>query len=535
MSTINRKLSVTFTVPLFIIAFFAIAGIYTMGRTSATRASQTIFSSMLESNSRYISDWVGENIKYVKNYAELVNSDKLKVNTLSDARLSGIATSVVGCLSLSFTSETDGNAVKKGGAPVISDPYIDAVSQKQIITISQQAKGGVAAADITTETVSTLISQIKVPGNGFAVITYGDSNRILAHPDREMTARGISEIDASLTSAKISEIMDNSAEGLTTRIEFTGGKTMVAMGIPISALNWKMIIFIEREFFYTTTNRMLTIVSLLTMLIAVLAYFGLKIYVARKMVVPIKAVRRHISALRNGKIALNSKLEVDSDDEIGDMSSSLNDFLEHQYGSIEQISEQIRSRHQSAQESSRTFLESVDSQKENVSSMTSMLRSMDELTRNIIEKTGITLRNIGEISRTSENGISLVSESKNTMERLSSSISTTEQAITSTANYSEEIAHLSENIKAIAEQTRPTCWHSTPLSNPPVQANTAAALRWLQTRCADLPSRPGNQPTRSRPRLRRSPPACRVPLTRLKQVWMTAGHPWTAMKGLSGS
>jgi len=66
MSTINRKLSVTFTVPLFIIAFFAIAGIYTMGRTSATRASQTIFSSMLESNSRYISDWVGENIKYVK-------------------------------------------------------------------------------------------------------------------------------------------------------------------------------------------------------------------------------------------------------------------------------------------------------------------------------------------------------------------------------------------------------------------------------------------------------------------------------------
>ena len=228
---------------------------------------------------------------------------------------------------------------------------------------------------------------------------------------------------------------------------------MVAMGIPISALNWKMIIFIEREFFYTTTNRMLTIVSLLTLLIAVLAYFGLKIYVARKMVVPIKAVRRHISALRNGKIALNSKLEVDSDDEIGDMSSSLNDFLEHQYGSIEQISEQIRSRHQSAQESSRTFLESVDSQKENVSSMTSMLRSMDELTRHIIEKTGITLKNIGEISSTSENGISLVSESKNTMERLSSSISTTEQAITSTANYSEEIAHLSENIKAIAEQT----------------------------------------------------------------------------------
>ena len=78
---------------------------------------------------------------------------------------------------------------------------------------------------------------------------------------------------------------------------------------------------------------------------------------------------------------------------------------------------------------------------------------MDELTRHIIEKTGITLRNIGEISRTSENGISLVSESKNTMERLSSSISTTEQAITSTANYSEEIAHLSENIKAIADQT----------------------------------------------------------------------------------
>ena len=93
MSTINRKLSVTFTVPLFIIAFFAIAGIYTMGRTSATRASQTIFSSMLESNSRYISDWVGENIKYVKNYAELVNSDKLKVNTLSDARLSATANS----------------------------------------------------------------------------------------------------------------------------------------------------------------------------------------------------------------------------------------------------------------------------------------------------------------------------------------------------------------------------------------------------------------------------------------------------------
>lgn len=82
-----------------------------------------------------------------------------------------------------------------------------------------------------------------------------------------------------------------------------------------------------------------------------------------------------------------------------------------------------------------------------------MVRNIDDLTGQIIEKTNATIGSIDDINAASQNGLTLISDTESAVKRLSDSISSTHEAVSGVARYSEQIAGLSENIKTIAEQT----------------------------------------------------------------------------------
>lgn len=85
--------------------------------------------------------------------------------------------------------------------------------------------------------------------------------------------------------------------------------------------------------------------------------------------------------------------------------------------------------------------------------MIKMINRLEGLTSAIIDKTDGTISRMKEISSESQGGLTILSDTRESMSQLSCSIESTYKAVTGVAKYSEEIAALSETIKTIADQT----------------------------------------------------------------------------------
>ncbi|MBQ8708448.1 MAG: HAMP domain-containing protein [Succinivibrionaceae bacterium] len=390
-SALNRKLSLTFIIPLFFITVFAIGGLLLSNSATAKRANESVFNSLLLTTVRNTENWLADNTRIAERYAALTEHKKLNIDALTSVQLSGILSEIVGCYDIYFGHEKDGRlytmledmeelyqsgfdprkrpwyqeAVANPSRTVISEPYSDAISGDMVVTFSRKAKDGVVGLDLTTAEIASAISKLHVPGNGFAVLVYGDEHRILAYRDNRFNNEPIEKIDAALTSDVIKTVISNSARSVETEVSMQDGE-MLVMSQPIEGVPWNLLIFVDKDFFYSSFLQLLSGFIVVTVVITALSYFGMQYYVANKVVRPIRQVNRHLIKLSSGQTTLSERLNIATGDEIESMSTSLNEFLEKQKENIGRIRDQMQESVRTTSDNNSIITRSIGAQKENV-------------------------------------------------------------------------------------------------------------------------------------------------------------------------
>ena len=314
---------------------------------------------------------------------------------------------------------------------VISNPYQDALTKKMVITVSRTAPKGVVASDISVDAISGFIGSLNIPGNGYALVTYGDSFRILAHKNPELLDKELRQMDPALSADFIKQVLEASAQGLSSEVGMAEGGRLIVGG-PIQDSDWHLFIVTDKSYFYGSMQNMLLLFIVLTVIISVIAYLVMKAFVGRWVASPI---------------------DIRTGDELEEMGKSLNQFLETQFSNITRISSQMESSVESSFENNRLIRDGMYSQKSIFDSMIKMINRLEGLTSAIIDKTDGTISRMKEISSESQGGLTILSDTRESMSQLSCSIESTYKAVTGVAKYSEEIGALSETIKTIADQT----------------------------------------------------------------------------------
>ncbi len=478
MATLNRKLSLSFIIPLLIISIMAIGGLVVSNRSNISNVNLALFDSILEGSSNYIGNWVNHSSRSVEQYAALVEDPVLKIESLGNFSLAGTMTHASGSMLAYFADENDGrlymaegteelfksgfdprkrawytSAVAKSDRANFSDPYIDVITGQLIVTVAKRAKGGVVGADFSTKDLVNVINGLKIPGGGYAVVTYGDNNQILAYSDPKFITKSLETIDKNLNKNVVGDIFNATAKHYPFEIQLSNGNSMVAMGILIPNSTWKLMVFIDRDYFYGTFVSTLAMFIIFTVLIATLSYFGITYYTSHKIVKPIEAVSEHLRKMADGEIRLTDKLDISTGDEIELMNNSMNNFIDRQYTNILKLSDKVRESVNLASDNNKLISYEIDTQKTNVTGVVDIIKGIHDVTHQIMDVTNHTIEGIDHIRDKSNNGLALVGETESAMRGLSSSISSTQEAVTGVARHTEEIARLSENIKTIAEQT----------------------------------------------------------------------------------
>src|SRR6516164_8551315 len=192
---------------------------------------------------------------------------------------------------------------------------------------------GVSVAEVNLKLIWDVVSQIKVGENGRAYVVDGQG-RLIAHPDISLVLR---KIDLSRLPAV--QVAKARAKGVPAdqvqEAEEIQGRRVLTAWAHVAPLSW--LVFVELPVseayapLYTTVYR-----SVLLLVAGLMLALMAGLFLARKMVVPIQALRRGAALIGAGD--LSQRISIKTGDELEGLADQFNDMagrLKESYADLE--------------------------------------------------------------------------------------------------------------------------------------------------------------------------------------------------------
>ncbi|MCX7205904.1 MAG: methyl-accepting chemotaxis protein [Proteobacteria bacterium] len=213
------------------------------------------------------------------------------------------------------------------GKTILTPPYIDAESKQLILSFASPVKGeagfkGVAAVDISLAGVVKDVLNIKLTGNGYAILA-DKSGQILAHSEKDKLNKPTTDISSDLSASNMANIA-NSRE--LTEINIAGEDKYVFIQ-PVEGTDIDLILVIDKKIILEPLNQLIwqAVAALVILLLIVIPISGLLI---TKMLRSLDKVRIAMQEIAQGGGDLTRKIEIDGSDEIAATAQAFNRFTD---------------------------------------------------------------------------------------------------------------------------------------------------------------------------------------------------------------
>ncbi|MFN4215107.1 methyl-accepting chemotaxis protein [Exiguobacterium sp.] len=344
-----------------------------------------------------------------------------------------------------------------GGQVVITDPYVDAASQKMMVTLSQTSNDGrgVIAVDVDVDDIASVAAGIPIGKEGYVTIL--DRNgRFITHPTlvagEEATGDWVEPLYGSDESS-----FAYTFEGEAKQMDFTTNEVT----------GWKVAgTLYESEIREETVGILWTTIGVIAgMIVAstILLYF-----VIRSIIRPLN--RLTIGAERIQAGDLTEEIAVESNDEIGRVATSFNEMTRSLRTIIQNLDQSIGQVAASSQELMANSAQNTASSEQIAGAVQQMAAGADDSKRqlddNAVSLQAITAgimriaessTDVSELSRQTaieaEDGTSAVTENVEQMRAIDTSVESFREVITSLSQRSNEIGNIVDVINGIATQT----------------------------------------------------------------------------------
>jgi GAF domain-containing protein len=269
-------------------------------------------------------------LKQVPAITELAQVDSTGIERLRVSRLA--MDSVSGVTDLSKDPKfTEAVANKVYYGPVYfrreSEPYMT------LSLAGTRKEAGVSIAEVNLKLIRDVVSQIKVGERGQAYVVDAEG-RLIAHPDISLVLRNtdmskLLQVQAARAGSR------NASEELQGTKNIQGQEVLTASA-PIAPLGWTMFVELPVEEAYASLYQALQRLAIVLLGASILAVLA-GIFLARRMIVPIQALRA--GAARIGGGDFTQHISVKTGDEFEGLAHQFNDMgarLQESYSGLEQ-------------------------------------------------------------------------------------------------------------------------------------------------------------------------------------------------------
>lgn len=356
----------------------------------------------------------------------------------------------------------DGDVTKEGyyqtamttnGASV-TDPYLDISGDVKVywISIVEKVSGGMISMDMKLDFLNELVDKsVAIPGA--AVVVMNSDTSILASNSAALKV-GVKGETISL----LKKVLTNATQQESALQKYTLNgvdKLMFSKKIKVGDKNWYFVLGLdERVAFAELENSKYKAiwVSIIACLVSlILAYFVLQLLYR-----PILSLKKTITGLSQGDGDLTQRLEVTTNDDLGQMAEGVNQFIEN----LQSMMLEIQSASTNLQENvvglqnksaqNAAILESHVSETEQVVTAVEEMNSTAEAMATDAANTALLTQKANEASDTS---LLTVSQAQDTVNALVREVDDTAVSVQSMSDETDGINTILSVIGAIAEQT----------------------------------------------------------------------------------
>ncbi len=245
------------------------------------------------------------------------------------------------------TLNTDGDniegayyKIKTGKEEYVMNPYYFSYTNKKEdevletsfcvpIVVDGKFKG-MTGVDIELNRFQPFISKIKPFKEGFAVLITDDGS-IIAHPNEEYIGKKLTEID-SLNNLEFNVLdkIKNGEHFSYTTINKEVGKSYISyapISLGKSKTKWSLCIVVPYNVIVGVANKNFYISLVVGLLGLILIAFVITV-IAKKIIKPVSTTTNLLRKLATGDISKSDKIIIETNDEIGDMASSVNKLID---------------------------------------------------------------------------------------------------------------------------------------------------------------------------------------------------------------
>jgi HAMP domain-containing protein len=197
---------------------------------------------------------------------------------------------------------------------------------------------GVSIAEVNLKLIWDVVSQIKVGEKGSAYVI-DRQGRLIAHPDISLVLRNTDM--SRLPQVRAARVNDpNDPDDDLQVAQNIQGREVLTASAPIDPLGWRMFVELPVEEAYASLYEALY--RLLYILLGALIFAVLAgVFLARRMVVPIQALRAGAARIGGGNFA--QRISIKTGDELEGLANQFNDMgerLQESYADLEKKVEQ---------------------------------------------------------------------------------------------------------------------------------------------------------------------------------------------------
>lgn len=352
-------------------------------------------------------------------------------------------------------------AAQSGTKTTLSDAYLSTTGDVTISVVTpikskkDSRLTGMAGVDVSLKGLTDIVDRIKTGENGYVMLVQNDGT-VLANPkDRGTLFKKLGELS--------DEGMKKLGQTTSDRVEFeTKGEEWVAGIYKSPELGWKFIGLIPKSELMRDFYAMLKIMFSVSVIVFAV-FISIALWLSANLTRPIIMTTEILKEIAHGEGDLTKRIKVTSNDEIGELASWFNQFIEN----LGKIVSDISKNTVSVNQSSDALLEIAGDLASNAKETSSKSNTVAAAA----EETGVNIQSVANSAQEATSSINIVATAAEEMSATINEIaknsesarSISENAVTKAMNAAKkmnalgdaarDISKVTETINEISEQT----------------------------------------------------------------------------------
>lgn len=337
----------------------------------------------------------------------------------------------------------------QSGQPTMVSMFQESTGEVKMFANFQFVNGfSMSGLSKSMDDMVRLLNGFQIEDTGFVFLTDAQG-QVQIHRQKDKASSTLSQLYGSEASLLLNKSGFNLIEA-----SYEGEQVFVS-SLYIPSMDWFVIGVAPVNEVFADLNYVAKQMTVTTIVVAALFIF-MGLFLANSITRPIKSIAARFTDLGRGDGDLSQRIEVQSSDEIGQLSEGFNGFIEKIHESMKEVastSGALQTASESVSHKANTTHDNSQIQRDQTIQVVTAINEMGATISEIASNAATAAETANQASDNTQVGQNVVNKAKDAISRLAMDIENTGQVVEQLASTTQEIGSILDVIRDISEQT----------------------------------------------------------------------------------